>query len=357
MIIFDIIGGGWRAEFYLRIAQACPEIFGIAGMVVRDAEKGAKIEKRWGVPTFRNTDDLLSSTDPHFVVTSVPAKINPDVVKDLVGRGLPVLSETAPGPTLEAMIDLYQFVQEHRGIVQVAEQYHLQPMHYARIALAQSGRLGAISQAQVSYAHGYHGLSLIRRLLGIGYEDATIRAMHAKGSIVKGPDRKGPPQAEEVVNSKPQTIAWLDFDGRLGVLDFTPDQYMSYVRGKRLLVRGERGEMNEERATVLRDYRTPLVLPIVRHAAGADGNLEGNYLKAVQFGEEILYRNPYVPASLTDDELAIAACLSAMEETVRSGKDFYSLAEASQDQYLNLLVEQAARTGETIRTQRQIWAS
>ena len=39
--------------------------------------------------------------------------------------------------------------------------------HQAQFAVAQSGRLGLITQAQVSAAHGYHGISVIRRFLGV----------------------------------------------------------------------------------------------------------------------------------------------------------------------------------------------
>ena len=52
-IIFGIIGGGWRAEFFLRIARSLPERFRVAGMLVRDAAKGARLEAAFGVPTVR----------------------------------------------------------------------------------------------------------------------------------------------------------------------------------------------------------------------------------------------------------------------------------------------------------------
>lgn len=45
-----------------------------------------------------------------------------------------------------------------------------------------------------------------------------------------------------------------------------------------------------------------------------------------------------------------------MDEYVRTGKDVYSLAEASQDHYLNLLYQQAAKEGRPIAAERQPWA-
>lgn len=43
-IEFGIIGGGWRAEFFLRIAKMLPERFNITGIMVRNPGKGAAIE-------------------------------------------------------------------------------------------------------------------------------------------------------------------------------------------------------------------------------------------------------------------------------------------------------------------------
>jgi hypothetical protein len=354
-IQFGIVGGGWRAEFYLRIAHSCPERFGVTGMVVRSEEKGSAVEQRWGVRTFRTLDGMLAETAPRFVVTSVPWGVNPELLKDLVARGVPALSETPPAPDLGGLRDLWECVTNAGGCVQVAEQYHLQPMHQARLAVAASGKLGAVSQAQVSVAHGYHGISLMRRFLGITHEQATIRAFDFKSPLVAGPGRDGPPQKEETRQSK-QDFVLFDYGDRLGWFDFTGDQYFSWVRKNRLLVRGDRGELTMDGVAYLKDYLTPVELKFTRHVAGADGNLEGLYLKGVQLGDEWLCRNPFAPAPLTDDEIAIAECLVRMDACVETGADFYSLAEASQDHYLNLLAQEALDTGETVRAQQQPWA-
>ena len=57
-----------------------------------------------------------------------------------------------------------------------------------------------------------------------------------------------------------------------------------------------------------------------------------------------------MPARLSDDEIAIATCLESMKRYLETGKSFYSLAEASQDHYLSLMIEEAARSGRTLES-------
>jgi predicted dehydrogenase len=354
-IRFAIVGGGWRAEFYLRIARALPERFQIDGLVVRDASKGAALEQVWQVRTYRTPDDLLRAERPSFVVTSVSWEANPSLVEDLAGRGLAILSETPPAPDVARMARLCALTR--RGArVQVAEQYIYQPHHAARLAFAGSGLLGRVTQAQVSAAHGYHGLSLLRHFLGVRYECPRVTALRFGSPLVAGVNRLGQlPAQEQLVNSG-QVIAWLDFGDRLGVFDFCDDQYFSWVRGQRLLVRGERGEIVGDTARYLADYRTPLEVRFLRREAGPEGNLEGWHLQGITAGERWVYRNPFTPGRLSDDEVAIASVLAGMSAYVGGGPEVYPLAEACQDRYLDLCIGRALESGQAVATERQPWA-
>ena len=354
IVQFGLIGGGWRAEFYLRIARALPERFRVVGAVLRDAAKAAAFGARWGVPTFPTPEALLDATAPEFVVTSVPRDANPAILTVLAARGVPALSETPPANGLEDLCRVWALA-EAGARIQVAEQYAYQPHHAARLACVASGRLGSVSQVQVSVAHGYHGLSLLRRFLGVRGEAARITARRFSAPLVGGPGRGGPP-AEERLTTSQQTIAWLDFGDRLGVYDFDGAQYFSWVRGQRLLVRGDRGEVIDERARYLLSYREPMEASFERLVAGANGNLEGMYLKGIALAGEWLYRNPFAPARLTDEEIAVAAVLDGMARYVAGGPDVYSLAEACQDRYLDLVLTQAAESGETLETEPQPWS-
>ncbi|HTK10314.1 MAG TPA: hypothetical protein VL485_24300, partial [Ktedonobacteraceae bacterium] len=240
--------------------------------------------------------------------------------------------------------------------IQVAEQYHLQPLHAARLAIIRSGKLGTVTHAQVSAAHGYHGISLLRRTLGVTFENATISARRFTAPLIVGPDRNGPP-ASEKANPSVQVIAQMDFGDKLGIYDFTNDQYFSWIRSPRLLVRGERGEINNTQLHYLADFRTPISLTLLRQNAGEDGNLEGYYHKGILAGSEWVYTNPFSLARLSDDEIAIASCLSKMAQYVEGGPELYSLAEAAQDHYLNLMLEQALATSQPVSTTTQPWAT
>ncbi|MFC0672701.1 hypothetical protein [Brachybacterium hainanense] len=106
----------------------------------------------------------------------------------------------------------------------------------------------------------------------------------------------------------------------------------------------------------LQDFRTPMQCAIRRVDTGQFTNFEGHYLRGLVLGEEWIYENPFAPAPLIDDEIAVASCLAGMTELVRGGHGFYGLAEACQDHYLAGAVLESARTGRTVRTSRQVWA-
>jgi predicted dehydrogenase len=354
MIRFGIVGTGWRTKFFLRIADARPDLFEVVGMVTRDIEQGREKIKPYSTKLYTSLDELLAQK-PHFVVTSVPWHVNPVLLTELAQKRMPALSETPPAATVAEMEVLFKLVQNGAKIA-VAEQYHLQPHHAARIHIARSGKLGTISQAQVSVAHGYHGISLIRRLLGIGYENATITARKFTSPLVNGMQRTGLPESEEIVESG-QTIAYFNFGDKLGVFDFTNDQYRSFIRKQRVLLRGERGELINEHLIYLKDHRTPIELDLQRINTGERGNLEGYYLKGIQFGEEWIYENPLAPAPLSDEDIAIGHCLLKMADYVNGAEAFYSLAEACQDRYLHIVLEKAVETGQDQTTTTRIWAS
>ncbi|MGO4373691.1 Gfo/Idh/MocA family protein [Paenibacillus sp. MCAF20] len=357
LITFGIVGAGWRAEFYLRIAQALPQQFRVHTMLVRDKDKALAMEQKWGVRTVSTVQQFAALAKPHiqFAVVSVPRTAAPAITMELAAEHIPVLAETPPASDLQSLTALFESLPQSAK-VQVAEQYLYQPMHAARIKLARSGKLGEVNHVQVSAAHDYHGISLIRQLLGVNFEQAIIRGERFTAPLIRSGGREGDPTDGEIISSE-QTIATLRFGDKLGVYDFTREQYFSWVRRDRILVRGSHGEIVGAEAAYMVDYATPVYSELRRIDTGHNGNLEGYFHRGITNGEEWLYRNPFAPARLTDDEIAIATSLLHMGEYALDERpSFYSLAEASQDHYLALMMQQAIATGETVNTQPQVWA-
>lgn len=323
-------------------------------MVARSENSAARVEEAWGVPTFRSLAELAASTAPDFAVVSVLKPVAPTVIAEAVSLGLPVLAETPPAPDVAGLLPLLRLV-EGGAVIQVAEQYHLSPLLNAQLAIAGSGKLGTISQALVSQCHDYHGVSILRKALNAGFESPVITADSFEYPLVKGPSRGGEPQSERSVTAR-QITARLDFGDRLGVYDFASDQYWSWIRANRLLVRGDRGEIKDAELRYLKDFRTPMFSGIQRISAGEGGNLEGQFLRGLVAGDEWVYVNRYLPARLNDDEIAIATCLERMRDHLEGGPELYGLAEASQDLYLAQLIHAAADSGEKLRAERQPWA-
>ena len=158
------------------------------------------------------------------------------------------------------------------------------------------------------------------------------------------------------MGSTNQTISEFDFGDRFGIFDFSDAQYFSWIRSPRLLVRGEHGEINNNEVRYLLDFKSPITLDLRRDDTGQNGNLEGFYHRGILAGAEWVYRNPFPRARLSDDEIAVATCLKKMAAYAGGGPDFYSLAEASQDHYLSLMMEQAAQTELPVTTVPQPWA-
>src|SRR5690606_8506334 len=127
--------------------------FSLVGVVQRDDAKAAAFAEKWGVTAFRSYAELASA-DIDFAVVSVKAEAHPAILRELHALGLAVLCETPAGLDLAAMLEIWELVQDGLRL-HAAEQYLYQPLHAARLALIAAGRLGRVSSARVSAAHGY----------------------------------------------------------------------------------------------------------------------------------------------------------------------------------------------------------
>ena len=101
MISFLIVGSGYRAEFYARIARKYSTLFR-AMFLCRSEEKAAAVEQRTGVKGTASLESALAF-HPDFIVSAVDNKHVGDVTEEWALRGYPVLSETPVGCSVEQL--------------------------------------------------------------------------------------------------------------------------------------------------------------------------------------------------------------------------------------------------------------
>ena len=343
MTSFVVVGAGWRAEMFWRLAAALPDLE-CAGAVVRTA-------RDLPVPTFASLDEI----HPDFVVTAVPWGANPEVIAEAVRRGLPVLAETPPAPGRDGLLRLWAETGD-TGLVQVAEQYPLVPAHAARLAAVRRGVLGEPTQVQVSSTHLYHAIALIRAFLAEGRGPATVRATRTTAPLLDPLTRDGWTDDPE---PKPATttIATIDFgDGRSGLYDFTDNQWHNQLRFRRILVRGTHGELRDDEVVRLTGPRTIVRTPLVRRQTGYDLDLDAFDTDTITLGDDVLYRNPFPGRRLSDEEIAISTLLLRMADWVRgAGPPPYPLADGAHDHLIALAVQEAADTDRTVTVPVPPW--
>jgi predicted dehydrogenase len=359
-----VVGSGWRADFYLRLAGLLPDRLAVVGVAVRRPETGEQVSARWGVPTYLTPAELIAKQHPDYVVTCLPWPVNPEVVGDLAEAGVRVLSETPPAPDADGLRRLWDRAGAG-GLVQIAEQYLLLPGHAARRKLIEHGAIGRPTSVQVSSTHMYHAVSLMRGMLGAG---APAGFSFGFGPVTASAARFTAPLADPIArdgwtdDDTPKeagtTIATLDFgDGASGLYDFTDNQWHNQLRLRRILIRGSLGEISDDTVIRLAGPRTILKSELRRSQLGYDLHLDGYDTEHISFDGEVLYQNPLIGLRLMDEEIAIATLMLATAAWASDdGPAPYSLADGSQDHLIALAIEESVRTGRPVTTAVEPWA-
>jgi len=354
---FGVVGVGWRAQYYLRLASLLPDRLEVVGILGRDPERAARSAGRWSVPAYGSIAELVASQHPDFLVSTVPWGVTPGVVEAAVALGVPILCETPPAPDLDGLRSLWQSVGAS-GLVQVAEQYALLPSHASRLAVARSGAIGQVTSVQVSSTHMYHAVALMRAYLGAGFGPATASARTFVAPLLN-PLVKDAWTDDDQLHDAKTIIATIDFGaGAMGLYDFTDNQWHNQLRSRRIVIRGSMGEIVNDEVVRLVGPHTIVRSPLVRRQTGYDLDLDAYDTDHISLGDTILYRNPFPTLRLNDEEIAISSMMLAMAAWVRSeGEPPYPLADGCQDHMVALAVEESASTGAPVTTSVEAWAA
>ncbi|WP_296664630.1 Gfo/Idh/MocA family oxidoreductase [Demequina sp.] len=377
---FAIVGTGWRTRFMLRLAAMAPdrlEPVAIVGRTPQRAREALAEARAAAAPFSAHLTDALPADGlgealarrPDFVVSAVPWETNPEVIREVVATGTPVLAETPPAPDLDGLRALWRDTGAS-GLVQIAEQYPRMPGHAARLAVIEAGVIGAPSAVELSSTHLYHAVSLIRTMLGSGRPEGVTRAtvtarsftapaldpLTPDGWVGGAPGTPEHPGTGLDPQPRSTTIATLDFgDAGFGLYDFVDNQWWNPTLHRRIVVRGSHGEIADD-SVIRLTSDGPVTSHLEHRRTGVDLNLEGNALVHTSFDGRVVYRNAWHHSRMSEDDLAVAQILEDMGRWTRGeAPEPYPLAQGLWDHALSLAILDSARTGADVRVDEQPW--
>ena len=327
----------------------------VVGVTSRSEASREAVAAAFGVPTFETVDQVLEQR-PEFVLVAVSPAATEGVVRQVAGAGVRVLAETPPALTLDGLRSLWSDLGPG-GLVQVAEQSMLMPSHEAKLVAVRRGLIGRPSSVHVSSNHGYHAIAIMRSLLGVGLEPATVRASAFTAPMVH-PVLFDQWQSDRAPRPTRTTIATVDFgDGRMGLYDFTDLQWFSPFRHRRLVIRGAVGEIDGDSVLRLGD-ETAVGSTLRRRFTGIDMNHEGFDLDHISLDGEVVYRNQYRGLRLSDEDIAAMRLLDLMVAWIRGEAPApYPLGAGCHDHLVALAITEAASTDAPVTTDDAPWSS
>ncbi len=349
-LTFSVIGSGWRAEFYARIARSHPDRFELLNILCRSGEK-ARLIRQKGYPATTDEVDIISAR-PDFVVVAVSKGENFEVTGRWLTLGFPVMAETPAGCSFEELRALWELYQNGARLT-VAEQYFRYPLIAAGLRRIESGKIGEPHAVTLSLCHDYHAASVIRRMLRMESGplcDFTVTAKVREYPVERTDSRFGPITDGSVAQSG-RVTAELEFDnGKWACYDFDGVQYHTRIRARHIDLRGERGQWSDTTLLYSDKTHTPRAERLT--AAPIPGFEDLMTPELERIGGRW---DPYIHMENAQDEYAIATLMDGMEAFIAGGPDPYPLREALEDAYTWLMMGKSIDAHAPIKSGPRPW--
>ena len=336
MLTYVIVGSGYRAEYFGRIAGRYPDLFR-AVYLCRSKEKAALMTRHTGMSAVTDAKEALACR-PDFAVVAVDRAHNAEVAEEWALQGLPVLMETPAGASMEQLHRLWE-LQETRGArIAVCEQYYRHPILADGLRRVEAGAIGEPQSAYLSLCHDYHAASLLRKMLRVSGEEYSLRGMGSTYPLVNTDGRGAAVYDGQSFLQEGKTVHIAYASGKIAVYDFSSVQYRSFLRSRHVVLRGSRGEWSDNMIYELNGENEPERTFLMPEIPARYRCLDHQALKDV--------RKTWQPEMFLDtcqDEFAIATMLLDMGDYLSGGPSPYPLEEGLEDATLWLQMEEAVR--------------
>lgn len=354
-----IIGGGRRShEVYGPLLQSMRSME-LVGVWSRSEESARKLGESLGVPFFTSLQGLIDETAPVIGIVSVGYGANGEIGLLAVEHGLHVLLETPIAHNLDEADAIISAAKKRDLKIEVAEQYYRYPNEQIKLALIQSGIFGRVhSSFNDFWAHGYHGMSIMRSHLG--FDAKPLQVTGAVRAFPLAPSwsslANGAGATEET-----QEHGIIEFEGgRIGVFHWTSVGYDSPIRwwrSSRFLAEkgagiaiGDYGGAYQKLTILAPDGRKPQRIKLNRNYT--DSGVLKSIVAHPGDSKQPLHewQCPVKPmegsAPWSDDHIGVAGCIQSLVDAVRKNAEpSYGAQQARLDQEIILALGESARQG------------
>jgi predicted dehydrogenase len=350
-----IIGAAKRStQLYLPIIRGLKDFVIPVACWSRSRENAEKLGKTYGVPSYTDIRKMTSESGAEASVVCASYMANGLVGLEAVRNGLHSLLETPIAHDLSEADAIIASAKKNRLKVEVAEQYHLRPGYQLAQKLISDGLFGRVHTGFNDFAcHGYHGVSLMRSVLGFDRNPTSANGLQADYPLSPYGHRYSPGIVKD--KKERQEYGWIRFSsGQTGIFLWTDVGYEAPARSwMSLRFLGERGwgqvfdgeKFRFELASPKMNRSIPL-----RVIRKADKGILHSYEAVLDTKTVSLWKNPFYALQKKyglrwdSDTIAVASTMVSLLEAIRSGNQpRYGGLQARTDQAVSLALSASAR--------------
>ena len=352
---FALVGHGWRADFFLRLAAVMPERFACTGVVTRRARCGEAIERRWGVRTFRSIDACSPPATPSLSSPRFPGQ----PTRTSSARSSPTTWPSSPRPRRPptSRASAACGATSARAGSCRSPSSTVPPRARRPRPDRRRGRLGAVTSAWLSWTHGYHAVAVLRlaaarRGRARDRPDVERRRPTRAGAGPLRPARRRPSTC-----SARHTVATLQFPAGIGTYDFTDGQWFHPLRRRHVIVRGSRGEVVGTSVVWATGDGRPLEAPLVRRQTGLTATSRARTSTRSPGPAALSTPTPIEGQALRRGDRRRDGAGADAPLAPGDGEPPYPLAQGCQDHLISLAIDEAGETGRPVTTGDEPWAA
>lgn len=144
------IGCGSHSSRTLQPNARLVEQIELVGMCDLDAARAEAAAARWGTTAFTDVEEMLGKASPDAVVVVGPPTMMQPLTKEMLGRGLHVLTEKPPASSAELALELVEASKEAGVFGMVATHWRHSPVNARAREIIQGDGFG-----ESSHCHGW----------------------------------------------------------------------------------------------------------------------------------------------------------------------------------------------------------